>query len=166
MNLNLNLKTLSVAVGSVFVLIIMTAAVVVSQGTQDRQGPPRDGGFRRGPGPRDGMFPMFRELNLSEDQKAQIKKVLDGEAESTKELHDKLKALHESEPEPFSGTFDEATVRAAAEARAKIEVELEVSHARIMSQIGSILTAEQKAQIAARRPQFRQGPPPPPEQPE
>ena len=162
--MSLNLKTLGLAVASVFVLIVMTAAVVVSQGPQDRQaGPPRGEGFRRGPGgPRDGMFGMFRDLNLTEDQKAQIKKIFESEMESTKELHEKLKALHDSEPAPFTGNFDEAAVRAAAEARSKIEVELEVSHARTMSQIGSVLTAEQKAQVASRRPQFREGPPPPP----
>jgi Spy/CpxP family protein refolding chaperone len=109
------------------------------------------------------MMPMFRELNLTDDQKAQIKKIMESEAASTRELHEKLRALHESEPEPFSTTFDEAAVRAAAEARAKIDVELQVSHARTMSQIAAILTAEQKAQLAARKPQFREGPPPPPE---
>jgi protein CpxP len=106
---------------------------------------------------------MFRDLNLSDDQKAQIKKIMEAEAASTKELHDKLKALHESEPAPFSTAFDEAVVRAAAEARAKIEVELEVSHARTMSQVSSVLTAEQRQELVSRRPQFREGPPPPPQ---
>ena len=63
----------------------------------------------------------------------------------------------------MSGTFDEAAVRAAAEARAKIQVELEVAHAKIMSQIAGVLTAEQKAQLAAKHEQMRRlGPPPPP----
>ncbi|HSB26679.1 MAG TPA: Spy/CpxP family protein refolding chaperone [Pyrinomonadaceae bacterium] len=160
--MKLSWKTLGFAVGSVVLLIIATAIVVVSQGPQGPEGP-RGEGFRRGPGPRGGMMPMFRELNLTDDQKAQIKQIMESEAASTKELHEKLRALHASEPEPFSTTFDEAAVRAAAEARAKIDVELQVSHARAMSQIAAILTAEQKAQLAARKPQFREGPPPPPE---
>jgi protein CpxP len=109
---------------------------------------------------------MFRDLNLSDEQKAQIKKIMEAEMASTQELHEKLKALHESEPAPFSTAFDEAAVRAAAEARAKIEVELEVSHARTMSQVSSVLTAEQRQQLISRRPPFREGPPPPPPQPE
>ncbi len=162
--MNLNGKTLGLAIISVFALMIMTAAVVVSQGPQSGpQGPPPGDGFRRGPGPRDGMFHMFRELNLTDDQKAQIKKIMDSEAASTKELRERMRALHESEPEPFSATFDEGSVRASAEERAKIDVELQVAHARTMSQIASILTADQKAQLAARKPQFREGPPPPPE---
>ena len=163
--MNLNWRTLILAITSVTALLVMTAAVVVSQGTQERLGgpPPQRESFRRGPGPREGMFPMFRDLNLSDAQKAQIKTIMDAEFASTKDLRDKLKALHESEPEPFSAAFDEAAVRAAAEARAKIDIELQVSHARTMSQIAAVLTAEQKAQLAARRPQFREGPPPPPE---
>jgi protein CpxP len=153
--MKLSWKTLGLAAISVSVLIVMTAAVVVSQG---------QGGFQRGPGgPHGGGLPFLRNLNLTDDQKAQIKKIMDSEFASTKDLHDQLRALHESEPAPFSATFDEASVRSAAEARAKIEVELEVAHAKTMSQIANILTADQKAQLAARKNQFRGGPPPPPE---
>jgi Spy/CpxP family protein refolding chaperone len=164
--MKLNLKTLSFAIASVAALVIMTAAVVVSQGPQGPQGGPPGGGFRRGPGPRDGLSPMLRDLNLTEDQKAQIKKIMESEMASTKELHESLRSLHESEPAPFSTNFDEAAVRAAAEARAKIEIELEVAHARTMSQIAALLTAEQRQQLSARKPQFHEGsPPPPPVQP-
>ena len=153
--MKLSWKTLGLAAISVSVLIVMTAAVVVSQGPS---------GFQRGPGgPHGGGLPFLRNLNLTDDQKAQIKKIMDSEFASTKDLHDQLRALHESEPAPFSTTFDEAAVRSAAEARAKIEVELEVAHARTMSEIANILTADQKAQLAARKNQFREGPPPPPE---
>jgi Spy/CpxP family protein refolding chaperone len=160
--MKLNWKTFVLALSSVGALLIMTAAVVVSQGPQQGTGgPPPGEGFRRGPRPRDGMFPMLHGLNLSDDQKAQIKTIIDNEAANTRELRDKLKALHESEADPFSATFNEASVRADAEARAKIDIELQVAHARTMSQIGAILTTEQKAQLASRRAQFHGGPPPP-----
>jgi Spy/CpxP family protein refolding chaperone len=62
--------------------------------------------------------------------------------------------------------FNEAAVRSAAEARAKLQVEMEVSHARMMSQMFAVLTAEQRAQLAAHHQQMRrQGPPPPPQPP-
>lgn len=175
--MKLNWKNLSVA--TVAGVLIMGAAVLAfpqgpqgpppgppgggfrgGPGPQGPQGPPR-GDFRGGPGPRDGMGPM-RDLNLTEDQRAQIKKINDSFDESNKALFDQMRALHKNEPEPGTA-FDEAAVRAAAEARAKIQVELDVSHAKMMSQIAGVLTAEQKAQLAARRQQFeRQGPPPPP----
>ena len=146
------------AIGAAFLLT--TAVVVFSQGPQ---GPPRGPGFRGGP---DGLGPFGRDLNLTDDQKAQIKKITDGFRESDEALHEQMRTLHESQPDPLNGTFDEAGVRAAAEARAKVQIELEVSHARMMSQIAAVLTAEQKAQLAARHEQMRKmGPPPPPPPP-
>ena len=157
--MRLNWKKLTIA--SIAGLVVLAAATfALSQGPQ---GPPRGGGFRGGPGPRDGLGPIARDLNLTDDQKAAIKKITESFRESDKALFDQLRALHQNEPDPTSGTFDEAAVRAAAEARAKVQIELEVSHAKMMSQIAAVLTAEQKAQLAARRQQFEQlGPPPPP----
>jgi periplasmic protein CpxP/Spy len=134
-----------------------------------QQGPPFGGhGGPDGHGP----IPFARELNLTDAQKAQIKQIMDNFMASTKDLHDKLKALHESAPDPLSTTFDEAAVRSAAQARANIEVELEVAHVKAMSQVFALLTDEQKAQLAAHRKEFEQhrgefehhrdAPPPPP----
>jgi len=137
----------------------MAASVVFSQG------PPPDG-FRGGRGPGDGLGPFGRDLNLTDEQKTQIKKIQDSFRAADKALFDQLRTLREGEPDPMSGAFDETAVRAAAEARARIQIDLEVSRARMMSQIAAVLTSEQKAQFAARRKQFeRQGPPPPPDRP-
>jgi len=160
MKMNKKLTTGLVLAGA---LLLVVAVAGFSHGVR-HQGPPRDGGFRGGPGPRDGLGPLARDLNLTDAQKTQIKTITDSFRESEKALHDQLRTLHESEPDPMSGTFDETAVRAAAEARAKIQIELEVSHAKMMSQIAAILTAEQKAQLASKRQQFeRHGPPPPPQ---
>ena len=159
--MRLNWKSFSTAIISIAALMILTAMVVVSQGPQGPGGPPRYGEFGFGHGPRVG-FPFLRGLNLSDDQKAQISKITESLETSTKGLRDQMRALHENESNPFTTPFDEATVRAAAEARAKIDVELQVAHARAMAQIGSILTTEQKTQLAARRPRRPEGPPPPP----
>ena len=158
--MNFNWKKWSAVVAIVGALVLMGSVIAFSQGPQ---GPPRGGGFRGGPGPRDGLGPIARDLNLTDAQKAEIKKITESFQASTKDLHDQLRTLHESEPDPMNGNFDEAAVRAAAEARAKVQIELEVSHAKMMSQIAGVLTAEQKTQLAAKRQQFeRQGPPPPP----
>lgn len=161
--MKLNWKNLSIV--TIAGVLVLAAGVVAafSQAPQGPPGPPPGGGFRGGPPPRDGLGPLGRDLNLTEVQKAQIKKITQSFEEGDKALHDQMRALHGSEPDPMSGNFDEAAVRAAAEARAKIVIELEVSHAKMMSQIAAVLTAEQKTQLAAKRQQFeRQGPPPPP----
>ncbi len=160
--MKLNWKKTSVVIAVAGALLLIVAAVAFSHGDMGRHQGPRDGGFRGGPGPRDGLGPL-RDLNLTDDQKAQVKKINDSFEESNKALFDQMRALQASAPDPMSANFDEAAVRTAAEARAKIQVELEVSHAKILSQIGGVLTAEQKTQLAARRQKFeRQGPPPPP----
>ena len=119
------------------------------------------GGFdgRRGPGP---FGPFGRELNLTDDQKAQIQKIQQSFQQGDQALHEQMRTLVEGQGDPLSGQFNEAAVRAAAEARAKIQVELEVSHARMMSQMVAVLTDAQRAQLAARREQMRQQGPPPP----
>jgi protein CpxP len=158
--MKLNRKT-NIIIAVAGALLLTVAAVAFSHGHR-MQGPPRDGDFRGERGPHDGLGAL-RGLNLTDDQKAQVKKIRDSFEESNKALFDQLRALHASQPDPISGNFDEAAVRTAAEARAKIQVELEVSHAKMMSQIAGVLTAEQKTQLAARRQKFeRQGPPPPP----
>src|SRR5207248_5334950 len=132
MNVNINWKKISFSIVAAGVLLMATAAVF----SQRPQGPPPGpgGGFRGGPGgpggPREGFGPFGpfgRELNLTDDQKAQMKKIGNSFRESDKALFDQMHALHEKQGDPMTGAFDEAAVRAAAEARAKIQIELEVS---------------------------------------
>ena len=123
-------------------------------------GPAQGGPGGRGPGgPRGGgpLGPLERDLNLTDAQKAQVKQITDSFEESTKALREQL---FKSGGGPFEGltegAFDEAAVRAAAQARASVHVELEVARARMMSQVYALLTAEQKAALAERRQQFEQ----------
>lgn len=143
------------ALVSAFLLAL--AIVGFSQQGRGQRGP-RDGdGFHGGPGRHDGLGPLARDLNLTDEQKAQIKKIQESFETSTQALREQMRSLHESEPDTLSaGTFDEAAVRAAAQARANVQIELEVSHARMMSQIFSLLTTEQKAQLTAKRQEFEQ----------
>ena len=162
-------KKIAALIACMSVLLLLTLVGFAQQGPPPFGGPHGDGPGRHG---HDGgpPIPFARELNLTDAQQAQIKQIADSFAASTKDLRDKLKALHDSAPDPLSGAaFDEAAVRAAAQARASVEVELEVAHARMMSQIFAVLTDEQKAQIAAHRKEFEQHrgamPPPPPPPP-
>ena len=149
-----NWKKRSSSIAIAGAILLMAALAGFSQGPErPRRGFPGGPG---GEGPREGIGLLPRDLNLTDDQKAQIRKITDNFEESTKSLRDQLKALHASEPDLFSGAFDEAAVRAAAEARAKIDIELSVARAQLMSRIGAILTTEQKAQIAAKRAEFAQ----------
>ena len=168
--MKLNWKTLSAAATVVAAVLLTSAIVVFSQNPPPRPdgppGPPRGGFGQRGPGG-PGEFGPLAGLNLTDAQKEQIKKIHESFDESTKTLRDQMRALHDNDTaDPLAGNFDEAAFRAAAEARAKIQVEMEVQHAKMMSQVITILTAEQKAQLAERHEQMRRmGPPPPPPPP-
>jgi protein CpxP len=155
----ITLRTKKIA--SLFALIGVLALVAI---VGFAQGPPPFGGHgghggpgEHGRGGPDGGIPFARELNLTDAQKTQIKQIMDSTFESTKALHEQLRQLHDSAPDPLSGAaFDEAAVRATAQKRAAIEVELEVAHARGMSQVFALLTAEQKAQLAAHHKEMEQ----------
>jgi Spy/CpxP family protein refolding chaperone len=86
-------------------------------------------------------------VTLSADQQVKVKAIYDRFQESTKAAHEQLVAAESAQPDQ-SGTFDETAVRSAAEARARAHVELEVAFARAKAEAASLLTAEQKSQMA------------------
>ncbi|HEV7904674.1 MAG TPA: Spy/CpxP family protein refolding chaperone [Pyrinomonadaceae bacterium] len=133
--------------------LMMTVVGFAQQGGGERRGfgGPGRGGARGG----GGLGPLERDLNLTDAQKAQVKQIRDSFEESTKSIREQL---FNAGGTPFDGlkdgAFDEAAVRAAAQARANLHVELEVAQARMMSQVYALLTTEQKARLAERRQQF------------
>jgi protein CpxP len=152
--------------------LAFVAALALGVGVfaQHEGGPHGPGGHgfghgRGGPGDMIGHF--ARELNLTDAQQAQIKQLMDAFHEKNKALFEQnFKAEGDGPFEGLSDTFDEAAVRAAAQSRAAAHVELEVAHAKLMSQIYAVLTADQKAKVAELKARFeqrrQQGPPPPP----
>ena len=175
--MKLNWKKPAIIAGIGAIILAMTAVVVFSQNPPQRPdgppGPPPGGFGHRGPGGPGGPggFGPLAGLNLNDAQKVQIKKIHESFEESTKALRDQMRALHDNDTaDPMSGNFDEASFRSAAEARAKIQVEMEVQHAKMMSQVVNILTPDQKSQLAERHEQMRRmgppTPPPPPREPE
>ena len=100
---------------------------------------------------------FFEKLNLTDAQKQQIEQITARYRESGKALRQQNRGNRGDEFDAFKdGPFNEAAVRAAAQARANARVEMEVRHARMMSEIYAVLTPEQKAQIAAERQQREQ----------
>ena len=99
------------------------------------------------------MGRFAQNLNLTDAQKEQMQQISARHRESTKALRQQTR---EKRGGGDFGAFDEAAVRAAAQARANAHVEMEVAHARMMSEMYAVLTAEQKAQIATQRQQWEQ----------
>jgi protein CpxP len=116
---------------------------------RDRDG--QRGGHEGGPGR------FGRNLNLSDAQKQQLEQISARYRESTKSLREQLRAQRQGEfGATGDGAFNEGAVRSAAQARANIEVELEVARARMMSEMYGVLTPEQKTLLAQEREQWKQ----------
>ena len=99
------------------------------------------------------------KLNLTDAQKAQMKQIAERYHASAKALRGQRRGVDGRKGgfDAFNGgTFNEAEVRAAAQARANARVEMEVQRARMMSEMYAVLTAEQKAQLTAERQQREQ----------
>lgn len=116
-----------------------------------------EGGKGRGGGERGGFGGRFAEsLNLSDAQREQLRQI-EERYRSTFEAQRERRGERQREYDPLSGgAFDEAAVRASAQARANAQVEREVAHARMMHEMYNVLTAEQKAQLEASRQQREQ----------
>ncbi len=145
-------------------------SVAAAQGGQGQrpQGPPPQGpppqDRRGGPGGGEGM--MFRLLDLTSDQKDQIKKLHEAEKEASKPIHDQLKMIHDQlHAATKDGAFNESVVRSLLAQSQQPELELEVLHLKTRTAIFNVLTPAQKAKLTeleAAMEKNHDGPPPPP----
>src|SRR6266581_1947274 len=111
------------------------------QGPQHPLGRREGRGFRHGPGP-GGAFGhgLLRELNLTDDQRQQIHKIVEQSMEGTRAQRAELRQLGEKR---FQGTLT-----ADEEARAKtLHEQMQTSMKDTESKIVAVLTPEQKARI-------------------
>ena len=136
----------------------LTAAVGVSA----QQGQGEGGGQGRAERPwghkegRGGGFGRFADLNLTDAQQEQMRQIQE-RYHATFRAQRGTRGQERREFDPLAGgAFDEAAVRAAAQARANAQVEREVAQARMRYEMYNVLTAEQKAQLQAARGQREQ----------
>ncbi|MDT7688159.1 MAG: motif family protein [Acidobacteriota bacterium] len=117
-----------------------------------------DGGEGRRGGGRGGEFSSgrFESLNLTDAQKEQMRQIAERYRATFKAQHERGGEERRGFDPLSGGAFDEAAVRAAAQARANAQVEREVSQARMMHEMYNVLTSEQKAQLATERQQREQ----------
>ena len=103
------------------------------------------GHFMGGPG----MDLPLHQLNLSDDQRAQIKQIFEKERPTMKPLMTQEFQTHQQMMQLVtSGSFDSAKAAAIASTEAQTHVQVEVEHAKIASQIYQLLNSDQKAKVA------------------
>jgi Spy/CpxP family protein refolding chaperone len=92
---------------------------------------------------------IAEKLNLTDDQKAQIKTVLRGEKDTLKNLVGQLLDARKNLRAAIrAGDANETAVRAAAAKAAAVEGELAVERMKIYGKIAPILTDAQRQQIS------------------
>jgi protein CpxP len=116
-------------------------------------------GQHQGPGGPRGGDHLFRGLNLTDAQKAQVKAIHEKLREEAEALHEQMRGIHEQmRPLVEAAALDETAVRALLVREAAIATELKLIEARGQNAVFNVLTAEQKAKLAERRPR-REGRP-------
>jgi len=145
MFLRTKLKSATLTLG----LLTAFGAVVQAQqpATQNpTAGPERMGrgegrGFRRGPGAEGGFGPaMLRELNLTDDQKQQVRTILQQSFAGSKTAREELRQLGEKRRQGTLTTEEEARARTLHE-------QMRAAMKDTETKIASVLTVEQKAKI-------------------
>ena len=155
-------KTLAIATLSAIALaasIAVAQTITTDQGTQQGQRTERRGG--RGGHKGEGWGGMraggfFRQLNLTEDQKAKITQIRETFAQTNKPLRDQLRAKRqELRQASEGGTFNEALATQKLTEMASLQAKLMGERQKLHQEMLSVLTAEQKAQLEQSKAQFK-----------
>jgi protein CpxP len=124
-------------------MLTLFAGIALAQGGAGAPMHHRHGGFMGG------MELPLRQLNLTDDQKAQVKQIFQAEKANMKPLMQQEHAAHTQMIQLItSGTFDQANAAKIAAQESQTHMQLEIAHAKIASQIYQLLSSDQKAKVA------------------
>jgi periplasmic protein CpxP/Spy len=155
--------------GAAAVAAVVTTAFVQAQ-TQDGAGSPAPRHERRGPGGPGGFgfggpggfgrggfggpMAILRQLDLTDEQRAQVRQVMESHRDELRAIGEKLGAAHRAQNDAATAApFDEQVVRAKAADVAAVAADAAVLHARVHSEVFAVLTPEQQAKAAELRAQ-------------
>lgn len=155
------IKTLAVASLAAIALAAPLALAQTSgteQGNQQesrakRHGRGKHGGHRGG---RMGGAMMFKGLNLTDEQKAQMKQIRQSFHERNKPLREQLRAKRqELRQAGEGGTFNEALATQKLTETAGLQAKLMGEQFKLRQEMLAVLTPEQKTQLEQRRAEFK-----------
>lgn len=154
------IKMLALVSLSSIVLLASVAFAQTTGSTQDTNEKAR--GEWRGQGRRGGhrgfgkghMGGGFRNLNLTDDQKARMKQIRESFGERTKSLREQLRAKHQELRQAQQGsTFNEALATQVLSQEATLKARMMGEQFKLRQEMLSILTAEQRTQLEQQREQ-------------
>jgi periplasmic protein CpxP/Spy len=121
-----------------------------------QKGDKKDGfGGGKGFGER-GFMRIAEKLNLSDEQKTQVKTILDDSKTRVQPLMESLKTNHEqAENLGTDGNFNEEQVNQIAAAQAETTKQLFIEKEKTKAQIFAVLTTEQRVEAAKMKDQMK-----------
>ena len=149
------IKTVAIATLSAIALAASIAVAQTVTKHDDQQGTERHfrGGHKGWGGMRGGMF---KQLNLTDDQKAKMKQIRESFATQNKPLHDQLRAKRqELRQASEGGTFNEALATQKLTEMASLQAKEMGEQFKLHQEMLSVLTPEQKAQLEQSKAQFK-----------
>ena len=147
------------------VLTLATAAPILTAQDQPRgpgpgmRGPGGPG--MRGPGGPMGLGPGFRELNLTDDQRTQLRAIADARRDEFRAAGDKVRAARDGMRALIEAdTINESAIRAKSAEIAAAEADVTILNAKVRQESLQVLTAEQQQKLkelrTARQGQMKQ----------
>ncbi|MBS1792462.1 MAG: Spy/CpxP family protein refolding chaperone [Acidobacteria bacterium] len=142
------------------VILAITATTILGLGAVLIFGQ-KMGGERFGFGPKGFGGPhferLFEKLNLTEEQKTQVKQIIEDSKTRVKPLMESLRANHEQmEKLGKDGVYNEEQVTQLAAAQADTMKQLIIEKEKTKAQIFAVLTPEQRAQAEQMKEQFKE----------
>lgn len=151
---------ISLAAGLAVITLAAGAPMLMAQDEPQRRqgpgfgGPPpggRGGPGMRGPG-RPGFGPGFHELDLTDDQKAQLETIAESHRAEFEAAGKKSRAAHEGMRALIDAdAIDEAAIRAKSAEIAAAEAEVMILNAKVRRESMQVLTSEQLAKLKEQR---------------
>ena len=103
--------------------------------------------MRMGGGPL-GLGPEMRQLDLTDDQKQQLKTIAESHHDEFRAAGDKARAAHEGmQAMVEADTIDENAIRAKSAEIAAAEAEVMILNAKVRKESMQVLTADQQAKL-------------------
>ena len=137
------MKFMSSKLTAITAAFTLCAGMALAQGGASAPKHHPHGDFMRG------MELPLRQLNLTDDQKAQIKQIFQAEKPTIKPLMQQEHAARMQMVQLVtSGMFEQPKAAAIASQESQTHIQLEVEHAKMASQIYQLLSSEQKAKVA------------------
>jgi Spy/CpxP family protein refolding chaperone len=141
------MKSIRLRFLAAFLAVLLGSVVAKSQTAGDAAPSHPMHGHGMGMGMEGHLQFMAAKLNLTDDQKTQMKAVLQKEHPTMKPLHQQEHQIDMQLREFVEGSFDQGRVAALAAQKAQIQAAITVQQTRIHNELYQLLTADQKTQL-------------------